>query len=140
MCFTITLIEKTAFQTIKTSSYKSRKIGIFPKGLVHDFCHKLAIFSFVYFRENRPGKCVLRYSLQKKRLSIKKVEKLGFFKRSQSMIFVKSWQFFHLLILVEMGQEKVFYNILFRKNAFLDYKNIKLKKSKNWHFSKGVSP
>ena len=26
------------------------------------------------------------------------------------------------------------------KNAFLDYKKEKLKKSKNWDFSKGVSP
>ena len=34
----------------------------------------------------------------------------------------------------------VFYDILKRKNAFLDYKNKKFKKSKNWHFSKGVNP
>ena len=34
----------------------------------------------------------------------------------------------------------MFYDILDRKNAFLDYKNINLKKSKNWDFSKGVSP
>ena len=39
-----------------------------------------------------------------------------------------------------MGQENVFYNILERKNAFLIYKNKEFKKSKNWHFSKGVSP
>ena len=26
------------------------------------------------------------------------------------------------------------------KNAFLDYKNKKFKKSKNWDFSKGVNP
>ena len=35
---------------------------------------------------------------------------------------------------------KCFYDILERKNAFLDYKNKKFKKSKNWHFSKGVNP
>ena len=38
------------------------------------------------------------------------------------------------------GQENVFYDILERKNAFLIYKNNKFKKSKNWHFSKGVNP
>ena len=38
------------------------------------------------------------------------------------------------------GQENVFYDILERKNAFLGYKNKKSKKSKNWHFSKGVNP
>ena len=32
------------------------------------------------------------------------------------------------------------YDILKRKNAFLSYKNKKFKKSKNWHFSKGVNP
>ena len=37
-------------------------------------------------------------------------------------------------------QENVFYDILERKNAFLGYKNKKFKKSKNWHFSKGVNP
>ena len=39
-----------------------------------------------------------------------------------------------------IGQKNVFYDILERKNAFLGYKNKKLKKSKNWHFSKGVNP
>ena len=39
-----------------------------------------------------------------------------------------------------MGQENVFYDILERKNPFLDYKNKKFKKSKNWHFFKGVNP
>ena len=34
----------------------------------------------------------------------------------------------------------MFYDILERKNAFLGYKNKKFKKSKNWHFSKGVNP
>ena len=34
----------------------------------------------------------------------------------------------------------MFYDILERKNAFLGYKNNKLKKSKNWDFSKGVNP
>ena len=34
----------------------------------------------------------------------------------------------------------MFYDILERRNAFLDYKNKKFKKSKNWDFFKGVSP
>ena len=38
------------------------------------------------------------------------------------------------------GKENAFENILERKKAFADYKNNKLKKSKNWDFSKGVSP
>ena len=39
-----------------------------------------------------------------------------------------------------MGQANVFYDILERKNASLGYKNKNSKKSKNWHFSKGVNP
>ena len=39
-----------------------------------------------------------------------------------------------------IDQENVFYDILERKNSFLGYKNKKLKKSKYWHFTKGVNP
>ena len=39
-----------------------------------------------------------------------------------------------------IDQENALYDILERKNAFLGYKNEKFKKSKNWHFGKGVNP
>ena len=41
---------------------------------------------------------------------------------------------FPSFVLGNIGQEKVFYDILERKNAFLGYKNNKVKKSKNWDF------
>ena len=44
---------------------------------------------------------------------------------------------FPTFFLGNIGQENVFYDILERKNAFLGYKNKKLKKSKNWLFLKG---
>ena len=53
---------------------------------------------------------------------------------------VKNWQYFRLYILGKIGQENVLRNILQRKKAFPHYKNNKLKKSKIWNFSKGVSP
>ena len=56
------------------------------------------------------------------------------------MVLLKNWPFFHLSFLGNIGKEIVFYDILERKNAFLGYKNKKFKKSKNWHFSKGVNP
>ena len=56
------------------------------------------------------------------------------------MVFVQKWPFFQLFFLGNIEQENVFYDILERKNAFLSYKNKKFKKSKNWHFSKGVNP
>ena len=59
--FTIFLNHKKLFKPIKTNISKSRKIEIFPKGLVHGFGQKLAIFPFYYFRACWPGKCLLRY-------------------------------------------------------------------------------
>ena len=56
------------------------------------------------------------------------------------MVLAKKWPFFQLLFLGKIGQENVFYDTVERKNAFLCYKNNKFKKSKNWHFSKGVNP
>ena len=69
MIFTIFQNEKMPFQAIKTSSSKSRKIAIFPKGLTHGFGPKMAIFRTLFFRQYRPGKCLLRYSRTKKHLS-----------------------------------------------------------------------
>ena len=67
---------------MKTTSPKSRKIDIFPKGLTHGFGPKVAFFSIFFFLGN-------------------------------------------------IGKENVFYDILKRKNAVLEYKNKKFKKSKN---------
>ena len=52
----------------------------------------------------------------------------------------KNGQFSNFFFLGNIGQENVFYNIVERKKASLSYKNKKLKKSKYWHFSKGVNP
>ena len=56
------------------------------------------------------------------------------------MVLVQNWLFFYICFLGNIGQENETYDILERKTAFLGYKNKKFKKSKNWHFSKGVSP
>ena len=48
---------------------KVKKTGIFPTRLVYGFGKKLSIFPCFYFRQNRLGKCVSRYSRKKKRLS-----------------------------------------------------------------------
>ena len=44
MSFMMLWNEKTPFKAIKTRSSKGGKIAIFPKGLVHGFGPKLAIF------------------------------------------------------------------------------------------------
>ena len=52
----------------------------------------------------------------------------------------KNENFSNFRFLSNIGQENVFYDILKLKNDFLGYKNKNFKKSKNWHFYKGVNP
>ena len=54
-------------------------------------------------------------------------------------VLVQKCPFFQLFFLGNIGQENIFYDIIEQKKVFLGYKNKKLKKSKNWHFSKGVN-
>ena len=53
------LEQKNAFLGFKRRSSKSRKIHIFPNGLTHSFGPKMAIFPTFFFRQYRPGKCLL---------------------------------------------------------------------------------
>ena len=47
------------------------------------------------------------------------------------MVVVNKWQVFQLVFFGNIDQENVFYDIQERKNAFLGYKDKKLKQSKN---------
>ena len=71
-----------------------------------------------------------------------KKSKTGIFqiKLPWSMVLIKNLKIFHLFIFGKIREESVFDDILERKKAFLDYKKEKVKKVKNWDFSKGVSP
>ena len=58
------------------------------------------------------------------------------------MVLVKNWYFFSDFNFREnrpeecvLNQKSVFYDIVERRNAFLNDKNKNLKKSKNWDFS-----
>ena len=55
------------------------------------------------------------------------------------MVLAKIMKSFYFFFLGKISQKKVIGNVLYRKLAFLAYKNMDLKKSQNWHFSKGVS-
>ena len=56
------------------------------------------------------------------------------------MILVKKLKFFHLLYLSKIDREKVFADVLDKKEAFKDYKNNCVRKTQNQNFSKEVSP
>ena len=76
-----------------------------------------------------------------KNIKFEKSKNWHFSKGVKPWFWSKNGHFFELFFFLgNIGQENVFYDILERKNAFLSYKNKKLKKSKNWHFSKGVNP
>ena len=56
------------------------------------------------------------------------------------MILVKNLKFSHVLCLSKIDREKVFNDVLDKKEAFKDYKNNCLCKTENENFCKGVSP
>ena len=138
--------KKTHFQPIKNKS-KSRKIDIFPKGLTYGFGPRMASFS-LFFRQYRPGKCLLRYNtttknsfLGYKNKNFKQTKKIDIFPKGLTHgLNQKMAIFLTFFFLGNIGQENVCYDILEQKNDFLDYKDKKFKQSKNSHFFKGVNP
>ena len=98
---------------------------------------KWPFLSTFFFRQYRPGKCLLGYSRTKKGLSrlkkqqVKKVEKSDIFLKGLTYGFCPKMAIFVKFFLGNIGQRNVFYDILKQKKTFLDYKNNKFKKSKN---------
>ena len=74
-----------------------------------------------------------------KNKKLRKSKNWHFSKGVNPWFLSKNGHFSNFGFLGNIGQANVFYDILERKNAFLGYKNNKLKTSKNWHFSKGVA-
>ena len=56
------------------------------------------------------------------------------------MVSVKNFKFCERFVLFKIQPEKVFGDVLVRKQAFLDNINKDLKRRQNWHFCKGDSP
>ena len=69
-----------------------------------------------------------------------KLSKIDIFPKGLTYGFGRKISIFPFFLLRNIGQKKFFDDILQRKNAFLRFKNKKLKKSKNWHFSKKANP
>ena len=70
----------------------------------------------------------------------KKWKNCHFSKVVSPWFWSKIGHFSTIFFLGNIGQENVFYDFLERRNVFLGYRNMKVKKSRNCHFSKGVSP
>ena len=115
-------------------------------GLTHGFGPKMAILA-TFFVGNIGQENVFYDILERKNAFLgyknkkfKKSKNWHFFKGVNPWFWSKNGPFSNFFFLGNIGQENVFYDILERKNPFLGYKNKKFKKSKNWHFSKGVNP
>ena len=70
---------------------------------------------------------------------VSKSRKIDIFPKGLTHGFGAKMAIFWTFFLGNFEQENVFYDIIQQKNSFLGYKNEKFKKSKNWHFSKGVN-
>ena len=108
---------------------------------------KWAFFQLFLFWQYSKGENVPYDILERKNTflgyennNIKKTKNWHFSKGDNPLFWSKNDHFSNFLFLGDRGLENVFYDILERKNAFLGQKNKKFKKSKNWHFSKGVNP
>ena len=141
------LERKNDFLDYKDKKFKKSKNSQFFKGVNPRFWSNNGhISNFIFFRQYRPRKCLLRYSRMKKRLSrlqnkeVQKVKKNWHFSKGVNPWFwYKNGRCSNFFFLGNIGQENVFYHILELKNHFLVYKDKKFKKSKNWHFFKGVN-
>ena len=114
------LERKSAFLDYKNKKFEKSKNWQFSKGVNPWFSSKNGHFSNFFF--------------------FNKSKNWHFSKGVNPWFWSTHGHFFNFLFLGNIGQENVCSDILERKNPFLRYKNKKFKKSKNWHFCKGVNP
>ena len=145
MSFTITQNQKTPFYALK-KKFKKSKNCYFSKGVNPWFLSKDGHFSNFFFLSKRDKEKSFHDLLERKNAflgyknnKLKKSKNCHFSKGVNPRFWSKTDHFCNFIFLGNIGQENVFYDILERKNGFLGYKNKKFKKSKNCHFSKGVT-
>ena len=140
------LERKNAFLGYKNSFFKKWKNCDFWKGVnpwVWSNIGHLSIFFLGIMGQENVFYDILERTnafLGHKNSMFKKWKNWDFCKGVNPWFWSKIGHFSILLFLSVIGQENVFYDILERKNAFLNYKNSIFKKWKNCDFCKGVNP
>ena len=86
------------------------------------------------------GKNRKEYFLDLKREVLKNSKKSTFCKGVSPWFLSKNRPFSHFFFLTKKSQKETFFDILDRKECFLDLKSEVLKNSKKWTVCKGVSP
>ena len=128
MCLTIFWKGQKTSLDYKKKVKKSRRLRIFPKGLVHGFGQKFEIFPCFYYQQNQLARCVFDDILELKEKKVFLDSKIR-----------KSKNFSMFLFLAKPNRKTCLKIYQEGKKAFLRPKIRKLKKSKNQDFSKGVS-
>ena len=147
MSLTIFQKKKNAFIGYKNKKFKKSKNWHFSKGVNPWLWSKNGHFRTIFSKGNIGQKNEFYHIPERKNAFLgykdkkfKKSKNWHFSKGVNPWYWTKNGHFSNFFSLGNKGQEKVFYDILERKNAFLGYKKKNFKKSKNWHFSKGVIP
>ena len=93
-------------------------------------------------RENIFGNVldIIKAPLDYKNINIKRSQNLHFSMAVSPWFWSKIGHFFDFFFLGKIGREKLCNDLPDRIIAFLDNKNNNIKRSQNFHFSKGVSP
>ena len=140
------LERKKAFLGYKNKKFKKSKNWEFSKGVNPFFLVQKWPFFQLFFFGNIGQENILYDILERKNAFLGyKSEK---FKKAKNWHFSKwvspwFWSkngYFSTFFLDNLGHENILYDIIERKNAFLGYQSKKVKRSKEWHFSKGVNP
>ena len=100
------LERQNAFLGYKNKKFKKPKSDVFRKGLTHGFAPKMAIFFNFFFRQYKPGKCLLRYSWTKNAY-------LGY--RNKKFKKSKNWDSFKRVNLWFWSKNGHFSNFFFRQ-------------------------
>ena len=132
------LVQKWTFFQLFFFLLKSRKIDIFPKGLTHGFGPNIAIFPTIFLQAIQARKMSFtifqneKTNFQTIKRTSSKTQKIDIFSKRLTHGFGPQMADFSTFFLfMQYTPGKCLYDILQRKNAFLDYKKKKFKKPKN---------
>ena len=130
--------KKTTFYVKKNKKFKKSKNWDFSKGVNPWFWSENGHFSNFLFLGNIDQENVFYDILEQKNAFLghknqkfKKSKNLDFSKAVNPWFWSENGHFSNFLFLGNIGQENTFYDILEGNNAFLGFKNQKLKKWKN---------
>ena len=110
--------------------------------LVHNWPF-FQFFFFLYLPIQARKMCFIILQNEKtpswlRKQEVKKIKKLRFFQRGQSVVQVQNWPYFHHIFLGDKGQENVLYDILERKTVFQAIKTTGFIRQKIDIFPKGL--